>query len=61
MKITVDVSDDLVFKIDREAQNDGHSNRNAVIRKVLQLFFGQTVNFSQMEVKRNKTEGTENE
>lgn len=56
MKITVNVQDDLVFKIDREAQKDGHSNRNAVIRKVLQLFFDQSVNFSQTKVKTNKSE-----
>ena len=54
MKITVDVSDEFILKIDREAQKDGHSNRNAVIRKVLQLFFGGTVNFGQTAVKEKK-------
>ena len=39
MKITVDVDEQLGKKIDLEAKKDGHTNRNAVIRKVLNLFF----------------------
>lgn len=59
MKITVDVSDELALKIDREAQNDGHSNRNAVVRKVLQLFFDHKPNFTEPLRNGNKTEETD--
>ena len=41
MKITVEISEEVGRKIDLEAKKDGHSNRNAVIRKVLNLFFDE--------------------
>ena len=49
MKITVELSDEMGEKIDLEAKKDGHSNRNAVIRKVLNLFFENEVNYRQPE------------
>ena len=39
MKITLELSDEMGELIDLEAKKDGHTNRNAVIRKALNLFF----------------------
>jgi len=50
MKITVDVDEQLGKRIDLEASKDGHSNRNAVIRKVLTLFFDNKVNYGQPNI-----------
>lgn len=47
MKITLALSDEIGEKIDLEAKKDGHTNRNAVIRKVLNLFFENEVNYRQ--------------
>lgn len=47
MKITVEIDEAMGEKIDLEARKDGHSNRNAVIRKALNLFFDNEVNYGQ--------------
>lgn len=58
MKITVEISEEVGRKIDLEAKKDGHSNRNAVIRKVLNLFFDEKPNFTKPQtVKQGKEEG----
>ncbi len=47
MKITVEIDDAIGERIDLEARKDGHSNRNAVIRKMLNIFFENEVNYRQ--------------
>jgi len=37
--------------IDLEAKKDGHTNRNAVIRKVLNSFFADEIRFSSVQTK----------
>lgn len=57
MKITVEISEEVGRKIDLEAKKDGHSNRNAVIRKVLNLFFDEKPNFAKPQtIKQEKEE-----
>lgn len=54
MKITVEIDEAMGEKIDLEARKDGHSNRNAVIRKVLNLFFDDA--FSSVHLRERKNE-----
>ena len=54
MKITVEISDEMTEKIDLEAKKDGHTNRNAVIRKALNSFFADELRFSSVETQENK-------
>lgn len=60
MKITVEISDEMGERIDLEAKKDGHSNRNAVIRKVLNLFFCGKLQFTSVETMENKSSSEQN-
>lgn len=51
MKITVELSNEMGELIDLEAKKDGHSNRNAVIRKALNYFFANELQFSSVQTK----------
>lgn len=60
MKITLELSDEMGELIDLEAKKDGHTNRNAVIRKALNLFFENEFNYRQpvsMETNEPKETG----
>ena len=60
MKITLELSDEMGELIDLEAMKDGHTNRNAVIRKALNLFFENEVNHRQpVGIKTNEPKETE--
>lgn len=54
MKITVELPDEMKEKIDQEARKDGHTNRNAVIRKALNYFFADDLRFSSVQTKETK-------
>ena len=54
MKITVELSDEMGEKIDQEARKDGHTNRNAVIRKALNYFFADEIQLSSTVTKESK-------
>lgn len=56
MKITVEISDEMGKRIDLEARKDGHTNRNAVIRKVLNSFFADEIQHSSIATKENELE-----
>ncbi len=56
MKITVEIPDEMGEKIDLEARKDGHTNRNAVIRKVLNSFFADELRFSSVSTKEHETQ-----
>jgi metal-responsive CopG/Arc/MetJ family transcriptional regulator len=56
MKITVELPDEMGEKIDLEARKDGHTNRNAVIRKALNSFFADELQFSSVSDKENKNQ-----
>ena len=47
MKINFDAPEEWGPKLDELAQKDGHSNRAAVIRKIITLFFEEKQNFSE--------------
>ena len=48
MKISLNVPDEWGPLLDMEAKKDGHSNRAAIIRKIVNLFFAQLENFSEL-------------
>ena len=52
MKITVELPDEMGERIDLEARKDGHTNRNAVIRKVLNSFLLSKFNILQLQRKK---------
>ena len=54
MKITVELPDEMGERIDLEARKDGHTNRNAVIRKVLNSFFAVEIQHSSTTTKENE-------
>lgn len=56
MKVTVDLPDSMIKNIDIQAQKDGHSNRGAVIRKAVTLFFNEIVNYNQLKATNKKKE-----
>jgi hypothetical protein len=45
MKINFEAPDEWEKLLDEEAKKDGHSNRAAVIRKIVNLFFANKQNF----------------
>ena len=45
MKISFDAPDEWGPMLDEQAKKDGHSNRAAVIRKIVNLFFGDKSHF----------------
>ena len=46
MKMSIEVPDAWGDKLDELAKQDGHSNRAAVIRKIVNSFFAQKLRFS---------------
>ena len=46
MKISVEFPDEMETRLDDLAKQDGHSNRSAVIRKIVNLFFEKKLTFS---------------
>ena len=46
MKICFEAPDEWENKLDELARQDGHSNRAAVIRKIVNLFFAEKLSFS---------------
>ena len=47
MKISFDIPEEWLPLLDKLAAEDGHSNRAAVIRKIMNLFFAEKQNFSE--------------
>lgn len=45
MKISIEAPDEWEKLLDDEAKKDGHSNRAAVIRKIVNLFFADKSHF----------------
>lgn len=60
MKITVEIDEAMGRKIDLEARKDGHSNRNAVIRKALNLFFDDAFSSVHLRERKNEQNGEQN-
>jgi len=56
MKISFEAPDEWGKLLDEEAKKDGHNNRAAVIRKIVNLFFGKKLLFSSVEKERVTTE-----
>ena len=56
MKISFEAPDEWGKLLDEEAKKDGHSNRAAVIRKIVNLFFGQKLLFSSVDKERGTIE-----
>ena len=54
-KINIEMPDEWETRLDDLAKQDGHSNRSAVIRKILNLFFAKKLQFSSV----SKNESTE--
>lgn len=46
MKMSVEMPDEWGEKLDKLAKQDGHSNRAAVVRKIINLFFVNGLTFS---------------
>lgn len=65
MKISFEAPDEWEKLLDEEARKDGHSNRAAVIRKIVNLFFTGKLQFTSdlpKETEAPKEEGpAENE
>ena len=57
MKISFEAPDEWEALLDEEAQKDGHSNRAAVIRKIVNLFFADKLQFSSDSAKENEDSG----
>lgn len=53
MKMSIEIPDEWGNKLDELAKQDGHSNRTAVVRKIVNLFFAEKLAFSCH--KNNKT------
>ena len=53
MKISFEAPDEWEKLLDEEAEKDGHSNRAAVIRKIVNLFFGQKLLFSSVDKEKD--------
>ena len=49
MKLSMDAPDEWEELLDKEAKKDGHSNRAAVIRKIVNLFFANKSHFVAQE------------
>lgn len=45
MRIGIEIPEELVYMIDKQARSDGHDNRSAVIQKALVFFFAEEVAF----------------
>ena len=52
MKMNIEIPDEWETRLDDLAKQDGHSNRSAVIRKIVNLFFVEKKNF--LELSTNK-------
>ena len=46
MKMNIEIPDEWETRLDELAKQDGHSNRSAVIRKIVNLFFAKKLTFS---------------
>jgi metal-responsive CopG/Arc/MetJ family transcriptional regulator len=46
MKLNIEIPDEWETRLDDLAKQDGHSNRSAVIRKIVNLFFEKKLTFS---------------
>mgnify|MGYP004542584145 CR=1 FL=1 len=57
MRVSFEAPDEWAVLLDEQAQKDGHSNRAAVIRKVMNLFFDGKLAFCS----QNKTGKASNE
>ena len=58
MKICFDAPDEWENKLDELAKQDGHSNRAAVIRKIVNLFFAGKHTFSNIFSEDNASNAT---
>ena len=56
MKISVEFPDEMETRLDDLAKQDGHSNRSAVIRKIVNLFFEKNLQFSSVLDENKKDE-----
>ena len=54
MKISFEAPDEWGKLLDSEAEKDGHSNRAAVIRKIVNLFFDKNLRFSSVRETKEK-------
>lgn len=61
MKISFEAPDEWEKMLDDEAKKDGHSNRAAVIRKIVNLFFAQESHFVAVSEIDQTTNEPENE
>ena len=61
MKINFEVPDEWASKLDELARQDGHSNRSAVIRKIVNLFFACNLQFSSVFDKEQNHSKTVNQ
>ena len=50
MKITFTAPDEWQERLDELAKCDGHSNRGAIVRKILKIFFDQNLQFSSVSM-----------
>ena len=56
MKVSFDAPDEWEKLLDEEAQKDGHSNRAAVIRKIVTNYFAEKVAFCSPQNQKSETE-----
>lgn len=56
MKMNIEIPDEWGNKLDELAKQDGHSNRSAVVRKIVNLFFIKKLPFVTYEAKSNEKE-----
>ena len=56
MKLNIEIPDEWETRLDDLAKQDGHSNRSAVIRKIVNLFFEKKLTFS-IILDENKKDG----
>jgi len=59
MKISFEAPDEWEGLLDEEAKKDGHSNRAAVIRKIVNIFFADKLQFSSDSTKENEDSNAE--
>ena len=56
MKLNIEIPDEWETRLDDLAKQDGHSNRSAVIRKIVNLFFEKNLQFSSVSDENKKDE-----
>ena len=49
MKMNIEIPDEWETRLEELAKQDGHSNRSAVIRKIVNLFFANKSHFVAQE------------